>query len=384
MLHIGLVLSSLPGYSETFIHNRINGLLNQGFKVSLFPAVIDNTDFFDVSVPVYFQVNEKNKLLLFIALMSSIFLHPLISIRFIKLEISSQRNLIRAIKNLITNSHIMGKSLNWIHFEYATIAINRENLANAMKIDSAVSFRGFDISLYPHQHPGCYNLLWQKINKVHTISDDLYNRAIHLGLNPSTPYKKINPAINLDHFTSSTISDLHKPIRILTVGRLTWVKGYIYALKALELLKRKNVNFEYHIIGDGNYRESIYYTVNQLMLTHNVIIKGQLSHEEVKNEMADIYLQPSIQEGFCNSVLEAQAMGLLCVVTDAGGLSENVIHKQTGWIVPKRSPESINEQIIEIINMGVAQRDKIKKNAIDRVNNQFQITEQIKDWVEFY
>ena len=126
MLHIGLVLSSLPRYSETFIHSRINGLLNQGFKVSLFPAVIEDTDLFDVSVPAYSQVNLKNKLSLFFALMSSIILHPLISIRFIKLEISSQRNLIRAIKNLITNSHIMGKSLNWIHFEYATIAINRE------------------------------------------------------------------------------------------------------------------------------------------------------------------------------------------------------------------------------------------------------------------
>jgi len=386
MLHIGLVLSSLPGYSETFIHSRINGLLNQGFKVSLFASVIGNADSLDISVPVYFQVNIKNKSSLFIALISSIIFHPLISIRFIKLEISSHRNWIRAIKNLITNSHIIGKSLNWVHFEYATIAINRENVADAMKIDSAVSFRGFDISLYPHQHPGCYNLLWQKINKVHTISDDLYNRAIHLGLNPSTPYKKITPAINIDYFTSNANQDLHKPVRILTVGRLTWVKGYIYALKALGLLKNKKFNFEYHIVGDGNYRESICYAVNQLMLTNNVMIKGQLSHKEVKDEMewADIYLQPSIQEGFCNSVLEAQAMGLLCIVTNAGGLSENVIHKQTGWVVSKRSSESISEQIIEIINLGTAQHDKIKKNAINRVNNQFQITEQIKNWAEFY
>ncbi|MBK7870836.1 MAG: glycosyltransferase family 4 protein [Saprospiraceae bacterium] len=52
-------------------------------------------------------------------------------------------------------------------------------------------------------------------------------------------------------------------------------------------------------------------------------------------EKADIYLQYSIQEGFCNAVLEAQAMGLLCIVSDAEGLPENILHGQTGWVVPK-------------------------------------------------
>ena len=40
---------------------------------------------------------------------------------------------------------------------------------------------------------------------------------------------------------------------------------------------------------------------------------------------SDVYLQYSVQEGFCNAVLEAQAMGLLCVVSDGGALPENVI-----------------------------------------------------------
>ena len=100
------------------------------------------------------------------------------------------------IKNIVINSHILNKRLNWIHFEFATIGINRENIAEAMGIKSAVSLRGFDIGLYPHKHPGCYNLLWRKIDKVHTISDDLYQRALELGLDPHIPSEKITPAIN--------------------------------------------------------------------------------------------------------------------------------------------------------------------------------------------
>ena len=36
MYNIGIVLPAIPGYSETFIYNKINGLLDNGFKVILF------------------------------------------------------------------------------------------------------------------------------------------------------------------------------------------------------------------------------------------------------------------------------------------------------------------------------------------------------------
>ena len=76
-----------------------------------------------------------------------------------------------------------------------------------------------------------------------------------------------------------------------------------------------------------------------------VSFKGKLAHMEVKKamEQADIYLQYSLQEGFCNAVLEAQAMGLLCIVSDAEGLPENVLHGQTGWVVPKRQPALLKQ-----------------------------------------
>ena len=51
---------------------------------------------------------------------------------------------------------------------------------------------------------------------------------------------------------------------------------------------------------------------------------------------ADIYIQYSIEEGFCNAVLEAQSMGVLTIVSDASGLIENVVDGKTGWVVPKR------------------------------------------------
>ena len=385
-LNIGLVLPALPGYSETFIHSKINGLLHHGFKVALFVAREGDLKSIPVTVPVYFQININNKLCLFSTLIASFILHPLICIRFIKLEKSSHGNWIRVFKNLIINSHIIGKNLDWLHFGFATTALGRENLALAMGIKAAVSLRGFDIGLYPHHHPDCYNLLWQKIDKVHTISDDLYQKALGLGLDSKTPYQKITPAINTDFFRSKSFKDLHEPLRILTVGRLTWKKGYEYALEALSLLKEKQINFEYHIVGEGNYREAIIYCTHQLRLAEHIKLKGLLSPEDVKKEMewADIYIQPSIQEGFCNSVLEAQSMGLLCIVTNAEGLTENVIDWETGWVVKKRSARNLFNKIMDIITFDILELNQIRNNAVSRVIKQFNFDTQKKRFINFY
>src|SRR5690606_170832 len=107
-----------------------------------------------------------------------------------------------------------------------------------------------------------------------------------------------------------------------------------YTLEALSKLKNEGIKFEYTIIGDGIEKERLLFAAYQLGIKENVNFAGKLSPSEVKEELekTDIYLQYSIQEGFCNAVLEAQAMGLLCIVSNAEGLSENDMDKQTGWV----------------------------------------------------
>ena len=72
-INIGLVLPILPGYSETFINNKIEGLVNHGFKVSLFVARKGDSDSVNISVPIYYQVNLKYKFNLLIVLIYFIF-----------------------------------------------------------------------------------------------------------------------------------------------------------------------------------------------------------------------------------------------------------------------------------------------------------------------
>ena len=202
--------------------------------------------------------------------------------------------------------YFIKKNLDWLHFEFAVLGIDRESTGKAIGANVSCSFRGYDISLYPHQYPNCYDILFKSVDKIHTISNDLYLQSLELGLNPLIDYQKITPAINTSLFKSSKSNDIiSKPLKILTVGRLHWKKGYDYALDALKLILDSGLDFEYNIIGDGDYFEGISYSIHSLNLTKNVQLLGVKSQKEVIKQMewADIYIQPSIQEGFCNSVL---------------------------------------------------------------------------------
>ncbi|MEH1008505.1 glycosyltransferase family 4 protein [Winogradskyella sp. ECml5-4] len=389
-MKIGLVLSSTPGYSETFFTSKIKGLQDNGFHVVLFSQTVGID--FNLCPVVKAPKIYKNGILQAISMIFVFFkllfhLKPVIN--YIKLECQEQTNAARIVKKIYFNSHLLRQKLDWLHFGFTTQALERELIAKAIQAKMAVSFRGFDINVYPVKHQNCYNLVWKHVDKVHSISNDLLQKAYRLGLNRSVDYSIITPAVNLTKIIKDEKlkKDISK-LKIVTVARLNWVKGLDHALNAMVTLEEEGVDFEYHIIGSGTPIEIERYTfqIHQNNLQKRVFLQGKLSHEAtlLKLNSADIYVQPSIQEGFCNAVLEAQALGLLCVVTDAGALNENIKHKKTGWIVPKRDSKLLAKRILEVIKLSDDEKEIISKNAIDRVVNNFNVEKQQKQFTSFY
>ncbi len=157
-------------------------------------------------------------------------------------------------------------------------------------------------------------------------------------------------------------------------------------MEALAKLKEEGIPFHYTIIGDGSEMERLVFAAHRLDIIDQVTFTGKLEHEEIKQKLkrSDVYLQYSIQEGFCNSVLEAQALGLLCVVSDAEGLPENIIDNETGWVVPKCNATAFSEKLKEVIALPKIKKEEITKNAQKRVVDQFTIEQQQNQFVEFY
>ena len=385
-MKIGLVLPSVPGYSETFFRNKIKGLMDSGFEVTLF--VVDNRSNEKMACTIIPFPNYyiHNKIAVFWHSLVQLISNSKTAIKLYNLGKKDGLSAKKSVRMVFLNSHFLNQKLDWLHFGFGTLALGRENVAEAIGAKMAVSFRGFDIGIYPIKHKNCYSLLWEKTDKIHVISDDIKELVVKSGFTNLQKIIKICPAINVNFFKNTVISENKEALQITTVGRLHWKKGLTTSLEALAIVKQKGIRFQYRIIGSGPEKEKLQFAVHQLGLTNEVIFVGKLNPDEVKIELqkATLYLQYSHQEGFCNAVLEAQAMGKICIVSDAEGLTENVINNVTGFVVPKRNPLSLATAISAFVALSDEEKELISNTAVNRVKSEFNLEDQTAKFIKFY
>ena len=386
---IGIVLNNVPSYSETFFLNKINGLIERGARVTIFAEKRGRVfpAHWKIAAPFKLPANILlRNVYVFAGILKVAVGRPGKSYKFYKLEKAAGRSSKAALENLYINGHILRYNLDWLHYGFATVAVRRENVATAVGAKMAISFRGYDVGIYPLKYPGCYKLAWKKVDKIHTISDDLLTKAYTLGLPQNIPVVKITPAINADRFVVESNQPLGDQVNILTIARLNWKKGIQYALHAIKELKDKGLNIRYTVVGDGEDMEKLKFAAYQLGIADNVILRGKVKSEEIPSyfKTHSIYLQPSLQEGFCNAVLEAQAGGLLCIVSDAEGLQENVLHNKTGWVVKRRNVKELVNAITHVLKMQDTAKDEIRNAARTRVLRDFTLEKQLSAFEAFY
>ena len=386
-MRIGIVLSKTPAYSETFFNLKIKGLMDNGFEVVLFVQKKEKE--FDLC-PVI-ESPKVGSLFTFVFVLWSIIKllvrYPKRVKTFVKLERKSCRSWSQLLKNIHNNSHLLSSHVDWLHFGFAAIALQSENIARSINSKMAISLRGYDIDIYPEKHPNCYDLLWDRVDRIHSISNYLITRAKQFGL-VSNNIKVIYPAIDIKNIVDSNQTRVkdNSELKILTVARLHPIKGIQYCIEAFALLKAEGIKFKYTIIGDGSERENLNAEIKRLDLEDDIFLIGKQSHQDVFLEMekSHIYLQYSVSEGFCNAVLEAQGKGLLSVVSDGGGLPENILHLKTGFVVPKKNPNKLAETLRNVINLTQVEKSAFIQSAKQRVISNFNTDIQEKAFIKFY
>lgn len=390
-MKIVLVLPSEPGYSETFFPSKIKGLQENGHTVEL--HVGSKTGELDFCRVVQSpRANHGMIRLVFAMFWQFVRLLPHLGtvIRYCRLLRKKGFRFRESVERIYLNAKLLRSRADWIHFGFATQARGREFVAKSIGAKCAVSFRGYDIGIYPLKHPGCYKNLLRQVDKVHYLSEDLWKKALNFGFSADTSRMKIPPAIDVQKFKAKNeLNRLVNPddsIKVLTVGRLHWKKGYLYTVEAIAKLIQDGFNIEYTIVGTGDDYERVAYRAYQLGILERVKFLWKVHHDKLPDiyQEHDIYIQYSVQEGFCNAVLEAQAMGKFVVVSDAEGLPENVLNGKTGFVVPKLRPDLLAEELIKTINLPEVKQKEIKQAAVERVREKFYLNHQKKLFHQFY
>ncbi|QAA81366.1 glycosyltransferase family 4 protein [Aequorivita sp. H23M31] len=255
-----------------------------------------------------------------------------------------------------------------------------------------LSLRGVQLSVSSFLYPKYRELTIEATNHaaiIHSISDDLTNKLMEINPDVKNKILKINPAIDLNFFTLPSAKlnrGKNKPLKIISVCRLYWIKGLEYAIIALKEVIDDGIDFEYTIVGSGDMKEELQFLIYDLNLDSNIKMVGDLSPKEVREYLktSDVFLLPSVEEGFSNAVIEAQALGLPCLVSDTEGLKENIEHGKTGFVFKRRNSTEIAEYIKRFVDMERVEYASMKHNAVRRAKEHFDVKNQITEFIRMY
>lgn len=296
----------------------------------------------------------------------------------------------KVVRHTVLESWFIALRPDLVHFEFGNQAVQHMHLKPLLGCPFTVSFRGFDLNYVGLSHPGFYDGVWAAADRVHFLGEDLRRRAAARGCPPTMPHVLIPPALDDSDYSppergEEPIGTPDRPLRTLSVGRLHWKKGHDHALAAIGILVEQGLTVEHRIAGSGPAEQELRETAAAIGIEQAVRFLGHVTREHVTDELrrADVFVHAAVSEGFANSVLEAQAMALPVVCTDADGLRDNVVADVTAFVVDRRDPAALAERVAALANDGATRRTMGAAGRA-RVVRDFRLEDQVDAWVSFY
>lgn len=278
-----------------------------------------------------------------------------------------------------------------VHFEFGNLALGRLETCRRTGARSVVGFRGYDICYYGLERSNYYDEVWDGADVLHCRSEAIWQRCRQRGCPPDKPYRVVVGGIDLDFFDpvdrvhTEETGTRERPLRVLGVGRMVWKKGHEYSVQAVARLQQMGFHAELTIIGGGDYQDMIRFTAQDLGVLDRVTLLESQPRPVVQEAMrtADVLVMPSLSEGFGMAALEAQAMQLPVVCSDAEGLRENVQDMVTGFVVPRRNAELLAERLA-LLAPDPELRQAMGAAGRERVAHFFRVDQEVDGFERLY
>lgn len=161
-------------------------------------------------------------------------------------------------------------------------------------------------------------------------------RSIPLGIDTPIFLSRSEAAAALSITTSDP--------RIVTIAELTRNKGVHYAITATALLKKRNIDVSYFVMGAGEEREALEKQAREEGIAERVHFLGFIPNAATYLRAFDVFLLPSIKEGAPYALLEAAQSGLSIIATEVADAAR-------GIRIPAGDAHAIAEAIIKIQGM---------------------------------
>lgn len=126
------------------------------------------------------------------------------------------------------------------------------------------------------------------------------------------------------------------------------LKGHEDFLLAAADVLEQVPNARFVLVGDGALRASLESQARALGIAHRTLFTGRRNDVPAILSRCQAAVCPSWSEGLSNAVMEAMAARLPVVATAVGGNVELVRDGRSGFLVPKRAPQSLSAKLVEL------------------------------------
>jgi glycosyltransferase involved in cell wall biosynthesis len=197
--------------------------------------------------------------------------------------------------DIIANKVNAKKKIAWVHTDYSKLEIDNE----------------LDLKV------------WNQFDHIASVSDAC--KESFLSTYPTLKEKVLvvenitspNFIKKLAEEELSIIEGGKQTFNLVSVGRLSYVKGFDLAIEALKLLHDKGLtNIKWYIIGYGGYEKELKSLIAKHDLKDSFILLGKKTNPYPYMKNCDLYVQPSRYEGKAVTVSEAKILGKPILITN--------------------------------------------------------------------
>lgn len=149
------------------------------------------------------------------------------------------------------------------------------------------------------------------------------------------------------------------------VGRFANVKNHQFLIDLFPLIKERNPKAHLILIGSGRLESQVKKQVSDNNLEESVHFLGDRKDIPELMSVMDVFIFPSIYEGFGNVLIEAQAAGIKCIVSDT--VPKEAIVTNLVTTIALDAPKENWLQAVTAIEGSEKVKDELEKHDINNV-----------------
>ena len=174
-------------------------------------------------------------------------------------------------------------------------------------------------------------------------------------------------------------------INLVNIGRFNTQKNQSFLLEVFAELIKRNKKYKLFLVGQGELESQLREKAKQLQIEQDVAFLGLRNDVPELLQAMDIFLFPSLHEGFSVAFVEAQTTDIKAIISD-GVPQESILIPENVTVIPlKNSAQQWAEKIAEIHNFerkNVA--DLIKEKGYDIKENAQKLEKKYKELIQQY